>query len=253
MHYACIAPTAYLDQYAGRGHFQLCLANVAIRDAAYFEWYRKRREAGDFVILDNGAYEGELVTFDELCRVGRELNAQVVTVPDKINDAGESHRIAKDFLSECWRHLDETKTTLMRVLQHESREVRAWDLLQYDLSQEFDYTWIAYPRVLGEMRPKIISETTKTTLAGDGMNVHAFGWTGNLNEVRQLAKLGVTSIDTSAPVWRGIHGLDLGNENVAAWEKHGPKFDPNYSLALFEQEQIVESNLASMQRACVAF
>lgn len=242
MHFACISPTAYLEQYSARGNFQLCLAQVAIRDTRYFEWYRERRKQGDFVILDNGAYEGELVDPDELLRIAAELNPNVLTVPDKLNDAEESKRMATHFLTY------RSGFPLMRVLQHESRDTLEWLHLINEL--EGTYPWLAVPRVLGTFRPEVANLIHCNSYA----KVHAFGWTGNLNEVRELAKLGVTSIDTSAPVWRGFNGCDLGDKIVQAWERNGPKFDPLYVHKDEDGTELtIESNLDAINRACVAF
>lgn len=244
MQYACIAPTAYLDQYAGRGHFQLCLAQVAMRDAAYFEWYKRRREAGDFVILDNGAYEGELVTPEKLIECARELNPNVLTVPDKINDAAESKRMAEDFAQR-----DQPFQT-MRVLQSVSRDLDEWCEEAVYQGGRFS-NWVALPRALGDFRPQVAGAVHSML---DHANIHAFGWTGNLNEVRQLAKLGVTSIDTSAPVWRGLACHHLLDEVDEAWETQGSKFDPSYPWSIDPDEHsTIQDNLQAMQRACVAF
>lgn len=247
MHYACIAPTAYLEQYAGRGHFQLCLAQVAMRDAGYFEWYRKRRELGDFVILDNGAYEGELVGARELIRVSEELQPNVLTIPDKINDADESQRLYDDFMREANGVKQFGWPAFMRVLQHESRDMDDWQ----ELIDNIHDNWVALPRVLKEFRVEVAGYLNATKRSYQ--NVHAFGWTGNLNEVRQLAKLGVTSIDTSAPVWRGMHGVKLQDYVDGEWEHAGPKLDPSYPDIFPEDQPLIDSNLAAMQRACVAF
>jgi hypothetical protein len=202
------------------------------------------------VILDNGAYEGELVTPSELLRVASELKPSVLTVPDKINDARESERMARDFLTYT------IDFPLMRVLQHESRYPEDWEHLSRTL--ETNYTWLAFPRILGDFRLLAIKAATEPYRNGEHSYIHAFGWTGNLNEVRALAKLGVTSIDTSAPVWRGLHNYKILDIIDQVWEtQSGTPFDPNDGEA-FEYlpadiANLIESNLQSMQRACVAF
>lgn len=257
MHYACIAPTAYLEQYAGRGHFQLCLAQVALRDPNYLAWYVERRQLGDFVILDNGAYEEELVTFDKLCEVTRLLKPQVLTIPDKIDDYDASVRLMKDFTSEVFRHIPH-ETQLMRVFQHVTRSPMLWQEMVGDEMAEHHWDWIAFPRVLGSDRPEFIDACLD--VIDPSTHIHAFGWTGNLNEVRQLAKLGVTSIDTSAPVWRGLHNYQIYDTIDAAWEtQSGSKFDANedsgqsYLDLPIDIQYTIDINLEAMQRACVAF
>lgn len=202
--------------------------------------------------MDNGAYEGELVTFDELCKVATELKPQVLTIPDKINDMEASRKLMEDFMSECKMHLPKD-IQFMRVFQSESRNPILWQEMIGEETYGRDWEWIALPRVLGADRPAI-AKAALDALAITNTKVHAFGWTGNLNEVRVLAKLGVTSIDTSAPVWRGLACHHLLDEVDEAWETQGSKFDPSYPYSIDPDEHsTIQSNLQSMLRACVAF
>ncbi len=55
MEFCIIGPTAGLERYATLSKTHLVLAHI--KDGAYVEFYRKRRTDGDWIILDNGAYE----------------------------------------------------------------------------------------------------------------------------------------------------------------------------------------------------
>lgn len=241
MHFAPIAPIAYLDRYAGRSHVQLALAQWCIRDARYFEWYRARRAAGDFVILDNGCYEGEMVTPEELLRVSRELNPNVLTVPDMIDDATESQRMAAAFME---RYSPAEDPTLLRVLQSSSRSPYVWsELFRYELTMNH-WNWVAFPRVLGEFRVSIV-EACRNTKSFSRIKTHAFGWTGSLDEIRKLSQLGVTTMDSSGPVWRGLNGYT----NNEVWPDI--KFRPGgFGMDFEANTSIADNNLTEVFRAC---
>jgi hypothetical protein len=84
---------------------------------------------------------------------------------------------------------------------------------------------------------------------------HAFGWIGSLEEIKQLAQAGVTTIDSSGPVWRGLNGY---YNNQPHWPDF--KFDPGVNIAnlattpreLVVRNNIAKKNLTEVLRACAS-
>lgn len=202
------------------------------------------------MILDNGAYEGEMLEFDELVRISNELKPNVLTIPDKINDAEESLRLERAFLygyAAAAIH----KPALMRVLQHVSRDVREWMRLYKRATKRF--TWIAFPRALGMTRTAIVSQVHQRY----DIKVHAFGWIGSVAEVAALAELGVTTMDSSGPVWRGLNGYDLSPQANESWQKYGEPCNFEFQGIDFVEEEAharlqADNNLTEVLRACVS-
>jgi hypothetical protein len=186
----------------------MCVGCWAVKYSEYYEWYRKRREAGDFIFLDNGAYEGELLSGDEYERLIRDLKPQVYALPDKIDDENETQLLQIDFLK---RETRSRSSLPMRVLQSESRDLKKWQEL-YKRYQAL-FRWVAFPRALGTLRVSIIHNCFRY---GQNMEnrIHAFGWIGSVQEVHALATLGVNTMDSAGPVWRGL----MGTKNGDAWE-----------------------------------
>src|SRR5438477_6253945 len=81
MEFCIITPTAGLERYATLSKTHLVLAHYWDKDIAYRKFYHERKAAGDFIILDNGAYEG-VAYFEELGRIANEVRPNVLVLPD---------------------------------------------------------------------------------------------------------------------------------------------------------------------------
>lgn len=84
MKLAILAPTCLLEDYASQSDgIHLTLAYMALKDPVYAAWYKKRSEAGDYVILDNNAYEtGEPAPIAELVEAAKRVGAHSIVSPD---------------------------------------------------------------------------------------------------------------------------------------------------------------------------
>lgn len=84
MKLALIVPVDLLDRYASQSDgVHLVLAHIVLTSPIYANWYRQRSEAGDTIILDNGAYEfNEPLPADQLIHAAELVNASTVVAPD---------------------------------------------------------------------------------------------------------------------------------------------------------------------------
>lgn len=202
MEFAVIAPTSLLSTYAAGRAVQFCLAQYCNRPD-YFTFYRSEVERGTTVILDNGAYEGELMDFRELSRIAHELQPTVLVLPDVIGNAKMTTYLHNAF-REYWKPASaENWPRLMAVLQGGD----IWELIeQYTKVPEL---WIGFPRCMeettGARRPQLVEKLKQIGLWQSSTKHHALGMLeGSLSELTQLAKAGFHSCDSSNPVWRGI-------------------------------------------------
>jgi len=96
MRAAFITPTPMLQEFATRSDYHLVLAHIYKEDAAYREFYKERVKAGDFVILDNSAYElQESVNVQVLLECALDLNPTAVFLPDSRFDKDRTIELAK--------------------------------------------------------------------------------------------------------------------------------------------------------------
>lgn len=93
-----IVPIKYLNKLAGLSGNQMILAQW-LTEKRYFNFYKKRREKGDFIILDNGACElGDSMPLEELIHWYEKLGGcDILVIPDtKEGDNEELFRNSLD-------------------------------------------------------------------------------------------------------------------------------------------------------------
>lgn len=86
MKLALIPPVSQI-QTVNRSTYQLVLPQVCAQYPDYNHQYMYESGRNDFIILDNGVAEGELVNEDSLMTLARELVADEVVAPDTMYDA----------------------------------------------------------------------------------------------------------------------------------------------------------------------
>ena len=99
MRAAHIVPPALLDRYGTASEYHLILAHLVLQNDYYREFYRERSEAGDFIILDNGAFEFQTsISAQELFAAARFVQPSVIVLPDVLRDAEATYEATKDAL-----------------------------------------------------------------------------------------------------------------------------------------------------------
>lgn len=79
-----LIPPKGFEHFALQSTFQLALPQL-VDD--FFPTYRQSRNQGDYIVLDNGAAEGELVDNETLLRLAGILDADEIVAPDVMRDA----------------------------------------------------------------------------------------------------------------------------------------------------------------------
>lgn len=88
--FCVIAPTPYLEQFATKSRCHLVLAHIVDNDPSYAAFYRDRSQAGDRIIMDNGAFElGASYEPSRLVDLGNECGADAIVLPDYPGQAAE--------------------------------------------------------------------------------------------------------------------------------------------------------------------
>src|SRR3954470_19702963 len=100
MKFAVICPITGLYRFATLSKVHLVLAQIG--DQRYMDFYKKRREDGDLIILDNGAYEGgESISDTQLLNAIEFYNPQWIVCPDKLFAHWErTYEMTKRFLDK---------------------------------------------------------------------------------------------------------------------------------------------------------
>lgn len=217
MEFCIITPEAGLERYAtlSRTHLLLC----QIDNLKYWDFYIKRRIAGDLIILDNGAYEGEC-DWDRLKGRINRVHPHVVALPDFVaQDWKLTRKHSMKFLNENfhtyvdteWMYMPQAKPGDLTGLLHG----------MYAALDDERITWMGLPRALcyqiskdPDMRVRLAERIKKHR---PDINLHALGMVkGSVDELNALRSTKLLySIDSNAPVWRGWCGYDI----TAPWSE----------------------------------
>lgn len=244
MEFCVIAPAAGLQRYATLSKSHLVLSHV--KNALYREFYRQRAKEGDLIILDNGAYEGEL-NEQELLEAIAFYMPKVIVLPDiLLGDSRLSLERSVEF-HERWR--DKLKVEWMFVPQAKPNHIHEFTEILLEGIRRIKPKWVGLPRILAT---HLALPTNKNYIRADycrlvkgfypDINVHALGMAaGNIIDLDNLRDAGCQSIDSSAPVWRGWNGFSLSDPS---WEVAGSAL--NFNAPPLESErrhQLILSNL----------
>lgn len=186
MYYCTIAPATYLKQLGSRKrHF--ALAQVALRDDRYRDFYRQAAEHGEHVILDNGAYEGELLGFAALLELAVDIRPSVVVAPDFLRDAEKSRYVAQAFRDYIARG-GAKSFDVMEVLQESPENQIAWLGAYKSIAPG---TWVGIPKWFTQ-RARFFTELAAFGLMRTDVQHHFLG-INSMDEVALLAKLPIIS------------------------------------------------------------
>jgi len=72
MDIATIVPIPHLDLVED-DHYHLVITKLMLTKLPYYDFYEKRAHEGKFIIVDNGAAEGESATIEDVCTVAEAL------------------------------------------------------------------------------------------------------------------------------------------------------------------------------------
>lgn len=86
---AHIVPVDLLDMIKDR-EFYMCLANIACKNEEYLNFFKEQSERGAFVLLDNGAAEGDQMTLDIIWSVVEKIHPSEIVLNDCLLDNKET-------------------------------------------------------------------------------------------------------------------------------------------------------------------
>ena len=189
-----------------------------MRSQKYLDFYRKRVEAGDFVILDNGAAEDVIYGAKHLHTLADDFGPTEIVVPDTIGDPNETLAKAMGFT----RFAMPSKYQYMFVLQGRNMD----EVLQC-LRTVHKSVWASYITTLGIPRHFATTinkhfrvnffEFLLAEAFDEVFEIHFLGANNWIREAVLLAELAdgrpnVRGLDTSLPIYMGLEGSYIGKE-----------------------------------------
>lgn len=222
MDFCVISPTAGLEKYATLSKVHLVLAHEC-KNHDYLQFYIKRQMEGDFIILDNGAYENGRPYHDWNLIQGLQPN--VIVLPDyPLQPWRKTWHAAIAWLDESFD--DVSGFECLYIPQSTQGDLNGFLQSYAEAITDPRITWIGIPRALAYaitpdplMRVKF-AQMVKSDRPN--LKLHAFGMVnGDIHEIPYLGAVGVNSIDSSAPVWRGWNGYSMLEDDRKTWDEKG--------------------------------
>lgn len=238
MDFAIITPIAGLERYAALSKTHLTLSHID--DERYWDFYRKRKEAGDLIIMDNGSYERGFPS----PHVSRMAWADIAVLPDFLLQPWQKTWHASiAFLDEYAGQMPDTK--FLYIPQAEKGDLYGFLRSFYQAIEDPRISHIGIPRVLAyAITDNPLARVEFARLVRKerpDIRLHAFGMVnGDVHEIPYLAQAGVNSIDSSAPVWRGWNGFDIRDKS---WDGKPVNFAAELYCASSRAEDLIMSNL----------
>lgn len=214
--FCIIAPTAYLEKYAVLSNKHLVLAHLVEADETYANFYKRMRDRGDYIIMDNSAFElGESYAPDKLIELAGRCGANAIVLPDY---PGKAPKYTIEAAEQWIPLFKKAGYECMFVPQSEKGDWEGWvHAYQYaatnpnidvigmsilGIPNALPHIHVAYARVVATQILKdrgILSSTKKH---------HYLGLNSGPNlEIPSLLKMdALFSCDSSNPVWQGILG-----------------------------------------------
>lgn len=105
--------------------YHMCLAQMC-RDEIYKSFFRKRASEGKFVLLDNGAAEGEEGDMAHLFDLAAEIGASEVILPDKLMDMETTLEMTERAFSILRIHNAEEKAPFRIMIVPQGMNFNQW-------------------------------------------------------------------------------------------------------------------------------
>lgn len=201
-HFAPVGPLAVLREVSEEtlGDYHLLIAPKVLANPDEYEAFFRRK---DFVIVDNGVIElGYPLDIRDLYRAARIVRANVVVLPDTIDDAKMTVKQAVRNV-DAYRRLD-PHTSLMGVVQGTNFK-ECMECAEGLHNAGVD--WFGVPRGL---TPNLGSriELVINLVQKYAKPIHVLGFSENIkDDVLTAIQPGVRGMDAATPLWYGLSPL----------------------------------------------
>jgi len=150
-----------------------------------------------FKMLDNGAYEGGAIDFDDLLMMAEGLHVDEIVIPDVIKDKDATLKNVHVLIKKV---PDEFKIAVVP----QGKTVAEFLECFHKLSKMPNVDTICFPKWLGPLRPMVIHYLHKNERLSYRFNYHLMGLDNPL-ELYTYEGLGIRSVDTSMPFTYAYH------------------------------------------------
>jgi hypothetical protein len=249
-------PLDLLDNSLTFNDYDYCLPTYFLKYEKYREYFLKAREKGRFIIMDNGLFEGDTFTDNQLFLMIEEIQPNIFIVPDMWNDPVATKNSAAKWKENYYKKIP-SNTELMVVLQgatfYDIEDLYDSCYYRYGYTHfGFNHSSTAYDAlyphsnsVVSKMMGRITTFNTmikNNTLVKS--NYHHFLGCSLPQEMYLLdtfSKSYINSIDTSNPVIWGALGIQYKDTGFLV--KPEIKIDKFMEVSLYDQYSNIIFNI----------
>jgi hypothetical protein len=240
MEFCIISPIAGLERYATLSRTHLLLPQLD-KYPEYRKFYQERQRKGDFLILDNGAYEGQ-ADWKQLVDCISIYKPDVVALPDYMcQDWHKTYFEAQRFLDSYYEEFKWVQW--MYIPQAQPGDIIGWTISLELMMRDLRVKWVGLARVLTyaiTSDPMMRVNCARTiNRMWPRIKLHALGMSkGSVEELNALrATARVNSIDSNAPVWRGWNAVKLGHP----WGEISVDYETSHDIAPWKESVILHN------------
>lgn len=218
-----ITPISYLNAFATASDRHLVLAHLVNRDERYRQFYKTRSELGDYIMMDNSAYElHEPYSPEKLMHLAEQCGAHAIVLPDyPFQEAEVTIEAAREFAPQfkaAGYHTFFVPQSKKGDLEDWIRAY-AWAANNPDIDI-IGMSILGIPNALPQIDPAYARVVMTALLQSTGLFAkdkahHYLGLNAGPGlEIPSLLRLNaLTSIDSSGPVWSAVLGHSYTNES----------------------------------------
>lgn len=202
-----------------------CLCNLYIKYPEYRRFFLNQRNAGKFILLDNGAAEHDLVTETALLNITCELRPDLVIPPDILLNKEET---LKSFYSFIKRFEDRKLYDYTRIFAcPQASNVKDWlncyeEMMEEELVVRIGLSKITIPycfngvqigedRLIKESRWRCVEELKRRNFLNK--DIHCLG-AGDMREFEYYKDFPqIVSTDSCNTVWSAMNGISFEDGN----------------------------------------
>jgi hypothetical protein len=198
--------------------FHLALVHL-LADPLYKSFMKERSRKGDYIILDNSAYEngGPEISNEEYFQKAMKIGAGEIVAPDVLGDSKLTLQKSFNFLE----YVKKANTFPIRfMLVPQGRTVEEWEDCFFSLIERHSYCFpfrrpvIGVPRITETLPGGVYGRVNFLTAAAretPSFMIHLLGWGRQMETLPLIARdfPHVRSIDSAKPFHFALEGITL--------------------------------------------
>jgi len=228
------SPISMMNDLCPRGDIELCFTHLLkSNNTDYKQYYLNAKKSGRFVILDNGIMEiGYSMSAKDLLSVASEINPDLVTPPEILNDSHSTLKMTYDFVKDFKKSGLYPKTKILGVAHGANfidwcssfqKLMQIPQIARIGLPYDIPFDIYTSTEVSGNRLKNLVIRRTELcnwiSQFYPKAEIHLFGLAHPSELPLQLKHSFIKSIDTSLPVMAAVNNVKYKDSDFGPYEK----------------------------------